>query len=114
MTDFLNLVIEHWPQAGLIVTVIVGMFLATRYLRTADLKDMRDRIDYLDSQLHALRYRDECYFAYVIYDTEYHRREQIAASTNGWTIEPHTTFLSFRDRWMKERNLEAEKEEIWK
>lgn len=113
MLEWLSLLMEHWPTVGLIVTLLIGVFLVARYLRGAEVRDMRDRVDYLDGQVRALRYRDQCYFEYTLYIEECHRRAMLLAASKGCTFERHMSFLEFRDRWMLERGLQDEQEEIW-
>lgn len=87
----------------------VGKFWRMRRtISQAEAQDMRQRILYLDEQVRALRFRDECYFAYMVYDQEYHRKAELTAAEFGWILDKHVTFLEFRQRWVKDRNLQNE------
>lgn len=114
MIELLQLLVEHSPSLGIVAILLVCVYLAARHFGGAELRDLRARVDYLDQQVHALRYRDECYFAYVLYDQDYHNRLELFATTAGYKLEKHQTFLKFRDEWMKDRELDDEEEEIWK
>lgn len=113
MLEWLGLLMAHWPTVGLFATILVGVYLAARYWSAAEMRDMRRRIEYLDDQVRALRLRDEAYFAYILYAEAYHQRLSLAAVSRGCAIERRLTFLEFRDKWMKDRGLEDEKDEIW-
>lgn len=92
----------------------VGNFFRDRRAIThSEADDMRKRLKYLDDRVEKLLYRDQCYFAYVLADQEYHHRQKLIAIELGWVLEPHVPFLEFRDRWMRDRGLEKELE-MWK
>lgn len=114
MLEWLTLLMEHWPTVGLIATLLIGVYLVARYLSQAEVRDMRRRIDYLDEQVAALRYRDECYFDFVVYAESYYNRLELLASAHNFALEPRLSFLEFRHKWMKERELTDEWERIWK
>ena len=92
----------------------VGAFFRNRRaISQAESDDMRRQIIGLDKRVRALLYRDECYFAYMMTDAEWHRRHELMAIASGWEFEPHVPFLFFRDQWMLERGLDKEIE-LWK
>lgn len=113
MLAWLELVAQHWPTAGLCLAVILGMFLFARYIRAIEMQDMRARIDYLDKQVRALRYRDECYMGFISIDQEWHYRATLQAAAEGRILERHISFLEYRDQWLRDRGLEQEQEELW-
>ncbi|MBO0676764.1 hypothetical protein JRC04_04730 [Mycolicibacterium sp. S2-37] len=114
MLEWLALLMEHWPTAGLIATLLIGVYLVARYLSAVEVRDMRARIDYLDDRVRAMRFRDECYFDYIVYTQEFQNRQALIASARGHELEKHVPFLLFRERWMSDRGLEDEQEEMWK
>ncbi|QFG10262.1 hypothetical protein J4U00_gp030 [Mycobacterium phage DyoEdafos] len=136
--EIVKLMTEQWP--GWVMLVIAGLcalYLAVRFLSLtfesvsralgpignyfrrrraithAEADDMRERIEYLNGRVEQMLYRDQCYFAYVLADTEWHRRHELKAAALGWAFEPHVSFLEFRDRWMRERGLDKDLD-IWK
>lgn len=137
MTEGLDVVVTHWPVIGMVGAVLFCAYLGTRTLaltvdwigdalgplgkfwrsrRTisrAEIDDLQRRITYLDSQVRALRYRDEVYAAFTLLDQQYHHRLELLAVENGWKIDRHVSFLEFRDRWMKDHGLDSEALEIW-
>lgn len=68
-----------------------------------ELKDLRRQVDFLAKRVEILSHRDECYFEYMLYDTDYHRRQVLDATARGWAIEHHQTFLEFRNDWLAQR-----------
>lgn len=114
MFDMLRLLMENWPSVGLVATLLIGVFLIARYLYSSEMRDMRRRIDYLDEQVLAMRYRDRCYFEFVLLDENYHNRVEVIAAQSGYLLEPHISFLEFRDRWMRDRGLADEQDDIWR
>ena len=114
MLEWLSHLTKQWPNVGLFATLLIGVYLLARYLSQAEVRDMRSRIEYLDDQVRALRYRDECYFAYILYDQNYHIALALVAAQQGFLPEKHLSFLEFREKWMLERGLKDEQEEIWK
>lgn len=112
LLDWLGVFVQHWPAAGLIATLLIGVFLIARYWNSSEMKDMRARLDYFDRQMRGLRYRDQCYFEYVIYDEGYHHDIEYTAARARTPLDKHTPFLLFRDNWMKDRGLENE-DQIW-
>ncbi len=113
MFELLGHLTEKWPTVGLVATLLVGVYLLARHWAGAEMRDMRARIDYLDKQVKALRYRDQIYFEFVLYDEGYHQRQGLLLSAQGIVPERHIPFLEFRDRRMRELGLDIEKEEIW-
>lgn len=132
--EWARLLAEHWPVLSLAALLLFGVYMCVRfvalafrdslgpigeYFRTrraitaADRDDMIARIKYMDEQVRALRYRDECYFAYMLVDQEWHRKHELMAAQFGWAFDPHITFLEFRDAWMKARGLTNEDIKIW-
>lgn len=111
--EILGRLTENWPTVGLVATLLIGVYLSARYWASAEMRDMRRRVDYLDDRVETLSYQVECYFAYWLVDQEWHIRQEFIARERGWQLEPHVTFLAFRDQWMKQRGLEKELE-IWK
>lgn len=127
---------QHWPELLLANVFLFGVVMFARFLALtfdscyrmlgplgrywrnrrsisqAESDDMRRQIIALDKRVRALLYRDECYFAYTLYDQEYHHRQQLKAAACGCDLEPHVPFLLFRDKWVRERGLEQELE-IW-
>jgi hypothetical protein len=113
IVEWLRMVSAHWPTVGLIATLLTGVYFATRYYGQSEVRDMRRRIEYLDDQVRSLRYRDECYFAYILYDQGYHHRQQLAAAGK-CKIEKHVPFLDFRDGWMDDHDLTNDGADIWR
>ncbi|AXH67837.1 hypothetical protein J4T99_gp031 [Mycobacterium phage Bromden] len=136
--EIVRLLTEQWPGWFLlIIAALFGVYLVVRFLSLtfesvgralgpvgkffrrrraithAEADDMRKRIAYLDERVTTMLYRDQCYFAYVLADTEWHRRHELKAAALGWVFEPHISFLEFRDKWMRERGLDKELD-IWK
>lgn len=114
MLEWLRLLTEHWPTVGLFATLLIGVYLSSRYLMAAEMKDMRARVEYLDEQVQALRYRDECYFDYVLFAEGYHNRLELSAANLGIELEPRFSFLEFRQKWMKDRELLDRWDRIWR
>jgi len=114
MLDWLRVITEHWPTVGLVASLLIGVYLLARYYNGAEMSDMRRRVDYLDEQVRALRYRDQCYFDYIVFDEGYHQRHMLIAAEKGCEVEQHVSFLDFRDKWMRARGLQEEQEHIWR
>lgn len=112
--EWVRLISEHWPTLGAYATLLVGVFLAARYLRQSEMTDMRERVEYLDSQVRALRYRDECYFDYVLFIEGFNREAIMLAKSKGCDPSPPMPFMAYRDKWMKERGLQDKLDEIWR
>lgn len=111
--ELLRVLMENWPTVGLIATLLIGMYLIVRQFSAAEMKDMRRRVDYLEGRVETLSYQAECYFSYWLVDQEWHIRQEFIARERGYILEKHTSFLDYRDRWMKDRGLDKELE-IWK
>ncbi|WP_124712903.1 hypothetical protein [Mycolicibacterium nivoides] len=135
--EWIGVLVTNWPELAVIASLVFGVYMIVRFLagtfesfsralgpvgrflraqraiNKAESDDMRKRIAYLDERVTRLLYRDQCYFAYVLADTEWHRRHELKAAALGWVFEPHVSFLEFRDRWMRERGLDKELD-IWK
>jgi hypothetical protein len=127
---------EHWPTLTLFIAALFAVYLivraialtfdavgdafgpigqmwrAKRTISQAESEDMRKRLQYLAEQVRALRHRDACYFAFCLYDEEYHRRQELIAAAKGWVLEAHVGFLEFSEKWMRERGIEKELD-IW-
>lgn len=114
MLEWARLISAHWPTLGFVIALLIGVYLVARYLSQAEVRDMRRRIEYLDEQVRALRYRDEVYFAFIVDNEMYLRRMELRAITHGCRLEARETFLEFRDRHMREHGLEDEQEKIWR
>ncbi|OYN81884.1 hypothetical protein [Mycolicibacterium sphagni] len=132
--DWTVMLTTNFPTIALIATLAFGVFMIVRFLagtlesmggvagklgtwlrsrraiNKAESDDMRKRISYLDGQVRALRYRDECYFAYMMTDADWHHDFELVARAKGWApdIKQHISFLEFRDNWMRQRGLEKE------
>lgn len=104
---------ENWPTVGLVATLLIGVYLLARYWATAEMRDMRRRIDYLDDQVKALRYRDQAYFEYVLYIEDYQRKVELVAVQHGIPLPKRIPFLEFRDKWMEDKGLLEQKDQIW-
>ncbi|UVK63417.1 membrane protein [Mycobacterium phage Aegeus] len=92
----------------------IGKFIrARRALTKAEADILKRQVIHLDGRVRSLLYRDECYFAYMLSDQEWHHRYELKAAAHGWSYERHVPFLEFRDRWMRERGLEKELE-LWR
>ncbi|NGX06464.1 hypothetical protein UI24_04615 [Mycobacteroides franklinii] len=135
--DWARLLSENWPTLSLAAVFIFGVYMCVRFLALtsesfskalgpvgkfirarralskADADLLRDQVVALDTRIRSLLYRDECYFAYMLADQEWHHRHELLAAANGWTFERHLPFLVFRDKWMRERGLEKELE-LWR
>ena len=66
----------------------------------AELADLRRIVDFQGKQLEELRNRDEMYWAWILTDQEWHRREEFKAVSENRTLEPHLSFMQFRDNWL--------------
>lgn len=134
--EWVGYVATHWPALALVVALLyvvyhivkaaaltfeafgkalgpIGqMWQAKRTISQAESEDMRKRLQYLAEQVRALRHRDACYFAFCLYDEEYHRRQELIAAAKGWVLEAHVGFLEFSEKWMRERGIEKELD-IW-
>lgn len=134
--DWTVMLTTNWPTIALLASLAFGIFVIVRFLAAtfesvgdalgpvgkwfqarrainkAESDDMRRQIVALDKRVRALLYRDECYFAYMVVDAEWHRKHELRAIAEGWDWEPHVPFLRFRDEWMRIRGLEKETE-IW-
>ncbi len=113
MLEFLTLVTTNWPTVGLVATLLIGVYFIARHWNSAEMSDMRKRVDYLDERVETLLRRDQCYFAFVLMDAEWHHRNDLRAIEYGWIVEPHPSFLEFRDQWMVAEGLEKDLK-IWK
>lgn len=135
--EWASLLVEHWPTLTFTIALVVGIYYlvkaialtfdavgdalgplgklwrSRRTISRAESDDMRGRIEYLDRQVRALRYRDECYFAYTLHDHDWHVRNELLARERGVVLERHVTFLEFRDKWMRDRQLDTEDIQIW-
>lgn len=127
-----NLVAANWPTLTAFAALLIGVYWCVRFLAMTfdafadalgplgkywrarrlisqtEADDMRRRLQYLAEQVRALRHRDECYFAYTLYEQEWHRTQELIAITNGWQLEPHIGFLEFSEKWMRDRNIDKE------
>ncbi|ADL70996.1 hypothetical protein SEA_WAMBURGRXPRESS_29 [Mycobacterium phage Wamburgrxpress] len=136
-SDMAVAIARDWPDLAVVASLLCGLYVIVRYLagtfesvsralgpvgrwfrsrraiNKAELMDMQKRVEYLDERVTRLLYRDQCYFAYVLADTEWHRRHEIKAAALGWDLERHVSFIEFRDRWMRNRGLDKELD-IWK
>lgn len=136
MKELAGLVMEHWPTLAVAAAFVFAIYYIVRGLaltfdaigdalgpigkiwrtrRTisqGESDDMRKRLQYLAEQVRALRHRDACYFAFCLYDEEYHRRQELLAASKGWVLESHVGFLEFSEKWMRERGIEKELD-IW-
>jgi hypothetical protein len=134
--DWTVMLTTNWPTLALVVSFAFGIYMLVRFLAgtfesfgralgpvgkffaarraisQAESDDMRRQIVALDKRVRALLYRDECYFAYMMTDAEWHKKHELLAIAKGWAFEPHMSFLAFRDKWMRERGLDKETD-IW-
>lgn len=131
---FFGQIQEQFPAIGAVILLIIAAYFVVRFVSLtfgdalgavgrffrdrraithSEADDMRSRLKYLDDRVEKLLHRDACYFAYVLADQEYHHRQKLIAIELGWVLEPHVSFLEFRQRWMSERGLEKELE-MWK
>ena len=126
--EHLQLVLDHWPWLIWLVAAyfIVGCLSLTfekveqalgplgRFWRMrggradAEIKELRRQVDFLSRRVEVLTNRDECYFSYLLWDTEYHRRQELLAAQIGFAMERHKTFLEFRDEWIATRGGSSE------
>ena len=113
VAELMQVITDHSPMVGFVAALLIGVFLLARYLQASEMRDMRSRIDYLDDQIRALRYRDQCYFEYVIYIEDYNRKVELEAVRLGFTLPKRRSFLQFRDDWVIDNGLEDEEEAIW-
>lgn len=132
--DWGKLFIEHWPTLTLLLVGLFSIYHVVRFLsltfgwgmgavgkywRTrrqisdAKVVDLEKRIVYLDDRVSTLEYRDECYFAYMLIDQEWHRRHELRAKQYGWDFEHHITFLEFRDQWIREHKQDSKERSSW-
>lgn len=135
--EWANLLAAHWPSVTLVAALLFGISTCVRFLaltsesfsralgpigkfiRTrralskAEADLLRRQVLALDGRVRSLLYRDECYFAYMLADQEWHHRQELLAAAQGWALERHMPFLEFRDKWMRERGLEKEIE-LWR
>ncbi len=135
--DWARLLSENWPTLTLVAALLFGLYMCVRFLvltfesvssalgpvgkfirarralSMAEADDLRRQVVSLDGRIRSLLYRDECYFAYMLSDQEWHHRHELKAAAHGWSFERHVPFLEFRDRWMRDRGLEKELE-LWR
>lgn len=132
--DWGRLFIEHWPTPAVVLAALFIVYHVVRFLaltfgwgmgalgtfwRTrrsitdGEIIDLKKRVTYLDGQVASLRYRDECYFAYMLSDQEWHRKHELKAAAQGWTFDRHITFLEFRDQWMKDKKFQGREHDFW-
>lgn len=133
-SDWAKVFVEHWPTAAVVLVSLFSVYHVIRfvvltfdvslgplgkYWRTrriisdTKINDMEKRITYLDGQVAALRYRDECYFAYMLADQEWHRKHELKAKEHGWDFEKHVTFLEFRDQWVSDKKFQGREHDFW-
>lgn len=134
--NFVQMFIGHWPALAMVVTLLVGVALAVRaaaltsesaaqflgpigkffqdrkVLLKGEIADLRERVVLLDQRVKAMMLRDECYFDFMVYDAAWHNVQELRAAEAGLTLEPHVSFLVFRDAWMRNRGLDRGPE-IW-
>lgn len=86
---------------------VMGKVWRRRAIRSDDatrldgeLKDLRRQVTFLTRQLDELRNRDEMYWAWVLLDQDWHRREEFRAVSENRTLEPHVSYMQFRDQWI--------------
>lgn len=127
-----NFLVEHWPSFPLVLAFIFGCYLVLKFVALAsesaanalgpvgeyfrsrrsaskaELDDMRKRLAVLERRGKAMLLRDECYFAYMLSDAEWHRKYELIAVSKGWEIQPHKSFLQFREEWMRGRGVASE------
>lgn len=93
-------VIAMWPK--------VKGWLSVRGRDNADrnasvdyqIADLWRQVKFLEEQLSELRLRDECYWAWILSDQEWHRKYEFKAMELGWETIPHLSFMEFRDMWL--------------
>ncbi len=74
---------------------------------------LRDEVRSLSEKISDLQIRDDINWAFVRFDSEWHRRYELRAVAEGFTPFKHMTFLEFRAKWLKEHGLEDKEEEFW-
>lgn len=134
--DFVQFAIAHWPALSMFVAFLfavafiaralaltsesaakflgpVGKFFKDRQvILKGEVADLRERVLRLDQRVRSLIVRDECYFDYMVYDAAWHNMQELRAAQVGLDLEPHVSFLVFRNNWMADHGLEKEPE-IW-
>lgn len=130
--DFFQLIVSHWPAFSLFIAAVFGVALMARALALTsesaakflgpvgrffkdrqvilkgEVADLRERVLRLDQRVRALIVRDECYFDYMVYDASWHNLQELRAAEVGLKLEPHVSFLVFRDSWMRDHGLEKD------
>lgn len=86
---------------------VMGKIWHRRAIRSDDalrldgeLADLRRQVVFQGRQLEELRNRDEMYWAWILSDQEWHRREEFRAISEQRVLTPHVSFMQFRDGWL--------------
>lgn len=73
-----------------------------------ELRDLRRIVAFQGKQLDELRNRDEMYWSWILTDQEWHRREEFRAISEQRVLEPHVSFMTFRDAWIVSHPIKEE------
>lgn len=127
---------HHWPTLGWLVPVLLAAFYALKFMavasepvakllggvgrrwrRSAERKQrlaagevglLREEVRSLSDKVYALEKRDAIYWAYVMYDQEWHREMQSLALNKGWPLKRHLDFMEFRAKYWLERHEQVQ------
>ena len=131
--SFLLSFAEKWPTFAWVVPVVLIGFWVLRFaacanepLRKAlgglgryweqsaeckqkrnagEWRALREEVSALSSRVDDLQRRDEVYWAYVMYDEEWHRKYDMELLAAAKIQIRHLTFLEFREKWSTNRNF---------
>lgn len=129
--QFLTDLAKHWPFLAWLVPIVLTMFYIVKFMAVAydpvakvmgrlgahwqesaerkrerdrgEVGMLRDEVFSLGKKVDQLQQRDEIYWAYVMYDQEWHRVMESLAIDQSWPIAIHLSFLDFRSKWWTER-----------
>lgn len=115
-----------WPWLILVIGAAVGLYYVSKALPTlrdtllipfagwlkkisrrerdridSELADLRRQVDYLTKVVDELRARDHLNWAWIVNDQEWHRRVELEAIDQGWSLPRHVSYDEFREEWAK-------------
>lgn len=139
--DWIGKFLEHWPSLAWLIPVGFLAYYALKFIAlssetvtkllgglgthwrdAAERKQkavvgeiglLRDEVRSLSGKIGNLQLRDDINWAYVRYDSEWHRRYELRAVAEGKNPIQHVTFLEFRTKWLKDHGLEDKEAEFW-
>lgn len=125
--NFITDLSHHWPTLAWLVPILVILYYIVRFLAVAyepisklmgklgthwrdsaekrqvasagEVGILRDEVRSLTEKVEYLEKRDAIYWAYVLYDQEWHREVEAEAIEKEWKFRRHLSFMEFRNRW---------------